>query len=113
MNKYITIICVCMLFFLSKKNYAQQLPIYSQYMFNDYLINSAYAGTYEFTPIILNHRNQWIGFGESAPQTSSISLHGSMGKNSALGSSMVYDKTYPISTTQMELSYAYHTILNG
>ena len=113
MKKYITIISVCILFLMSNKNHAQQLPIYSQYMFNDYLINSAYAGTYEFTPVILNHRNQWIGFGESAPQTSSISMHKSMGENSALGSSMIYDKTHPISTTQMELSYAYHAILNG
>ena len=113
MKKYITIISVCILFLMSNKNHAQQLPIYSQYMFNDYLINSAYAGTYDFTPVILNHRNQWIGFGESAPQTSSISMHKSMGKKSALGSSMIYDKTHPISTTQMELSYAYHTILNG
>ena len=113
MKKYITIISVCILFLMSNKNHAQQLPIYSQYMFNDYLINSAYAGTYDFTPVILNHRNQWIGFGESAPQTSSISMHKSMGENSALGSSMIYDKTHPISTTQMELSYAYHAILNG
>ena len=81
-------------------------------MFNDYLINSAYAGTYSFTPVMLNHRNQWMGFGESAPQTSSISMHGTAGKNSALGGSMLHDKTHPISQTQMELSYAYHTILN-
>jgi len=76
------------------------------------LINSAYAGTYNFTPMILNHRNQWIGFGDSAPQTSSISMHGRMGNNSALGGSMIYDQTYPISQTQMEFSYVHHAILN-
>ena len=112
MKQYITVICISVLLFMSKKSYTQQLPIYSQYMFNDYLINSAYAGTYAFTPIILNHRTQWVGFGDSAPQTSSISMHGRMGETSALGGSMLYDKTSPISNTQMELSYVYHAILN-
>ena len=113
MKKYIIIICVSILSCVSNKTNAQQLPVFSQYMFNDYLINSAYAGTYNFTPIILNHRNQWIGFGEAAPQTSSISMHGSIEKNSALGGSMIYDKTDNLSATQLELSYVYHAILNG
>ena len=112
MQKYIYILFISVLLLFQKQIQAQQLPIYSQYMFNDYLINSAYAGTYAFTPIILNHRNQWVGFGESAPQTSSISIHGSAGKNSAFGGSMLFDKTHPISQTQLELSYAYHTIMN-
>ena len=97
----------------SDKGYTQQLPIYSQYMFNDYLINAAYAGTYYFSPIVVNHRNQWIGFGDSAPQTSSISMHGGVGKKSALGTSIIHDQTNPISQTQMELSYAYQARLNN
>ena len=81
-------------------------------MFNEYLINAAYGGTYFFTPVIINHRNQWVGFGDSAPQTSSLSIHSSLGKNNALGSSMIYDKTHPISRTQLQLSYGQHIILN-
>ena len=112
MKRYIPILLICTFFSFTKKADAQQLPIYSQYMFNEYLINSAYAGTYYFTPVIINHRNQWVGFGDSAPQTSSFSIHSSLGKKSALGSSMIYDKTYPISRTQLELSYGHHIILN-
>ncbi len=112
MKKCNLIILLFLFLSFSDKGYTQQLPIYSQYMFNDYLINAAYAGTYYFSPIVVNHRNQWIGFGDSAPQTSSISIHGGVGKKSALGTSIIHDQTNPISQTQMELSYAYHAILN-
>ena len=71
---------ICIFLSFNKKMFSQQLPIYSQYMFNEYLINAAYAGTYHFTPMIINHRGQWVGFGDSAPQTSSISMHGAIGK---------------------------------
>ena len=109
MKKYIPIIFISVFLCFNKKVKSQALPIYSQYMFNEYLINSAYAGTYYFTPIIIYHRNQWIGFGDSAPQTSSISINSGLGKKSALGTSMIYDQTSPISRTQIEMSYAYNT----
>ena len=112
MKKYIPIIFICAFLCVIKKGYSQTLPIYSQYMFNEYLINAAYGGTYFFTPVIINHRNQWVGFGDSAPQTSSLSIHSSLGKNNALGSAMIYDKTYPISRTQLQISYGQHIILN-
>ena len=113
MKRYIIILFVCIFLSFNKYSDAQELPIYSQYMFNEYLINSAYAGTYYFTPVIINHRNQWVGFGDAAPQTSSLSLHGALGKKSAIGSSIIYDKTTPITRTQMELSYTYQARLNN
>lgn len=113
MKKHIIILLICIFLSISKKTYAQELPIYSQYMFNEYLINSAYGGTYYFTPVFVNHRNQWIGFGDSAPQTSSFSLHSAIGKKSALGTSMIYDKTGPINRTQLEMSYGYHIVLGN
>ncbi len=111
MKKYIPIIFIFVFLSFNKKGNSQALPIYSQYMFNEYLINSAYAGTYHFTPIIINNRNQWIGFGDSAPKTSSISAHTGFGEKSAIGASLISDKTSPISRTQIEATYGYHTIL--
>ena len=64
------------------------------------------------SPVIINHRNQWVGFGDSAPQTSSFSIHSALGTKSALGSSMIYDQTSPISRTQIEITYGHHIILN-
>ena len=76
-------------------------------MFNEYLINAAYAGTYDFTPIMINHRSQWVGFGESTPKTSSISAHTGLGDHSGIGGVILSDQTYPISRTQIETSYGF------
>ena len=112
MKKYIKICLLLIILIFSMKNInAQQLPIYSQYMFNEYLLNAAYSGTYNFTPVILNHRDQWTGFGDSAPQTSSLSMHSPISEKSSIGTAMIYDQTNPISKTQIELNYGYRTLL--
>ena len=40
---------------------AQQLPIYSQYMLNDFSMNPAIAGTQNYFDIKSDNRFQWIG----------------------------------------------------
>ena len=98
----------------TQKLKTQVLPIYSQYMFNPQLINTAYTGIYPYMPIIINHRSQWSGgFGEAAPQTSSISINQSIGNHNSLGGLLIYDQTNPISRTQIELNYGYRTRING
>ena len=54
---------------------AQQLPIYSQYLFNKYLINPAVAGSDGYTSLNLTTRQQWAGY-QGAPQTYSLSFNG-------------------------------------
>lgn len=49
-------------------SFAQQDPIYTQYMFNTQSINPAYAGTWESIGIIALTRQQWTGI-DGAPQT--------------------------------------------
>ncbi len=51
---------------------AQQIPLYSQYMFNRMLINPAVAGSVQDLPIQLSIRQQWVGF-DDAPSTQVIS----------------------------------------
>ena len=51
----------------------QQLPLYSQYSMNRFLINPAVAGTEGFTTISLTAREQWIGF-KGTPKTHSITI---------------------------------------
>jgi len=113
MKRYIQLLLLFSFLIIHKKGFNQELPIYSQYMFNEYLINAAYSGTYYFSPVIINHRNQWVGFGDSAPQTSSFSLHSAVGQKSALGTAMIYDKTNPITRTQLQMSYGYHVIIGN
>lgn len=51
---------------------SQQLPLYSQYLFNKFLINPAVAGSDGYTSFNLTAREQWIGY-SGAPRTFSVS----------------------------------------
>jgi type IX secretion system PorP/SprF family membrane protein len=71
MKKILIIIGVLI---LTGSLYAQQLPMYSQYMFNRMLINPGVTGSEENLPIQLAVRQQWVGF-EDAPSTQTLSAH--------------------------------------
>lgn len=60
---------------LSWKGYAQQAPQYTQYIFNELIINPAYAGSKEIVNANLTHRSQWVGI-EGAPTTQTFSVDG-------------------------------------
>jgi type IX secretion system PorP/SprF family membrane protein len=51
---------------------SQQLPIYSQYLYNKFLINPAVAGSDGYTSFNLTAREQWVGYA-GAPKTFSFS----------------------------------------
>lgn len=53
---------------------AQQEWNYTQYLFNLYDINSAYAGNHNTGSFALRHRSQWIGM-EGAPVSQQLSFH--------------------------------------
>ena len=59
--------------------YAQQDPQYSQYQFNQMIINPAYAGTKDVLSAVIDVRKQWSGF-DGAPSTQSFSFHGPLKK---------------------------------
>ncbi len=72
-----TLILLIFLFaIIWQSSQAQQMPQYSQYMFNDFCINPAVAGTKSSQPIMAMIRNQWVGL-DDAPITQTISFHGS------------------------------------
>ncbi|MCC9167354.1 PorP/SprF family type IX secretion system membrane protein [Pontibacter harenae] len=53
--------------------YAQQAPQYTQYIFNEQVINPAYTGSKEVLTINATHRSQWAGI-EGAPVTQTLSV---------------------------------------
>ena len=53
---------------------AQQLPQFTQYMFNTISVNPAYAGSREALNLTVLHRNQWAGL-DGNPVTSTFSMH--------------------------------------
>ena len=54
--------------------FAQQLPQFTQYMFNTISINPAYAGSRETLSVVGLHRSQWVGL-EGGPETQTLSVH--------------------------------------
>lgn len=52
--------------------YSQQTPQYSQYLRNQFMVNPAAAGVYDFLDITLSGRWQWVGFNDG-PRTAYLS----------------------------------------
>lgn len=101
------ILFTLLLAFMIKSISAQQLPYYSQYMLNSFLLNPAVAGTEEGIPLALTYRNQWAGFADS-PKTIALSANGMMGERVGLGGIVFSERTGPLSKTGFQASYAYH-----
>jgi type IX secretion system PorP/SprF family membrane protein len=55
--------------------FAQQDAKYNLYMFNDMVYNPAVAGSSEGFHTVLLNRNQWIGWGDGQPQTTTGFIH--------------------------------------
>ncbi|MCC5930047.1 MAG: type IX secretion system membrane protein PorP/SprF [Cyclobacteriaceae bacterium] len=67
-------LCALLLLLSISSVQAQKKPQYSQYMFNNYLINPAIAGIEQFADVKMGYRNQWSGI-DGAPQTYYTSFH--------------------------------------
>lgn len=59
--------------------YAQQMPQYSQYLRNQYMVNPGAAGVYDFIDVTVSGRMQWLGF-TNAPMTSYASVSAPLSK---------------------------------
>ena len=87
--------------------FAQQDPQFSQYQFNQMVINPAYAGSRDALSAVVNVRQQWSGF-DGAPRTQAFSLHGPLKKKRiGLGLSGYADQIGPKKTVGVYGSFAY------
>ncbi len=92
---------------------AQQSPQFTQYMFNDFVINPAVAGTSDFYQIRTNHRFQWLGITDP-PLTNTLSFYGPHEKlPMGFGAYFYNDVTGPTSRTGLTGSYAYNIEISG
>jgi type IX secretion system PorP/SprF family membrane protein len=80
-------ILVIMFLLLMQRTYAQQSPLYSQYLFNMTTINPAYAGDTALAGVNLLYRRQWIADGgvKGAPKTFSGTWLHKRGEESSVG----------------------------
>ena len=97
--------------FLGLKVLAQQEPLFTQYFVNDMVVNPAVSGSKTYNPLIIQSRQQWLGF-EDAPLTSSLSYHGALNNRSAMGGYLMFDKATPSMQVNLNLNYAYHIPLD-
>jgi len=96
----------------SLSSYGQQVPQYSQYMLNDYILNPATTGQHDYWEVKSNNRLNWVGITD-APRTFILSTHGPFKKkNMGMGGSVFADITGPTSRVGFYLSYAYHLKLS-
>lgn len=87
--------------------FAQQDPLYSQYMFNPLSVNPAYAGSRGVMNGALVYRKQWVDF-PGAPSTAVFAINTPMRKGKVgLGFEVVSDKIGPKTSTGAYLAYAY------
>lgn len=105
MKKIMILTMICVTFGVNL--FAQQMPHFSQYMFNDFFINPAVAGTKNYSPLRLTLRNQWTNFTD-APKTQTLSFHTNYFEGMGVGAMIINDKTGPLNQTGLELAYAYH-----
>ena len=90
--KRIIIILVMVVLGLEYSN-AQQLPQFTQYMYNTISVNPAYAGSRDALSIVGLNRNQWAGF-DGGPQTQTLSIHSPLrNEKIGLGLSLLNDKS--------------------
>lgn len=125
------IILTCFVCMLAMTTNAQQLPLFSQYIMNGYLLNPAMAGYDGYTSFNLTGRQQWLGF-PNAPQTESFSAQTRILKKSfviksrsvtnkkfkpstngrvGLGGFIYHDLNGAVERTGFQGSYAYHIFI--
>jgi type IX secretion system PorP/SprF family membrane protein len=86
---------------------AQQDPQYSQYMFNQVVINPAYVGSREALSAAMDLRKQWIAM-EGSPRTGTISLHGPLRiKSIGLGGHLINEAIGPSKWNAAYFDFAY------
>lgn len=108
--------------------WSQQVPLYSQYMLNGFLLNPAVAGSEGYTAVNLTAREQWIGL-KNGPGTYALSFQtrilkksyisrsssvrkrqrrGSRSGNVGVGGYLFNDRNGAVERIGLKGTYAYH-----
>lgn len=86
---------------------SQQLPQFTQYMYNTISINPAYAGSRDALSIVGLHRSQWVGF-RGGPITQTLSIHTPLRNDRiGLGLSFIEDDLGPQNFSYLYADFSY------
>ncbi|QQS28331.1 MAG: type IX secretion system membrane protein PorP/SprF [Sphingobacteriales bacterium] len=102
----------CLLLTFCTYLHAQRDTRYTQYMFNQQMLNPGYTGSTESLSFTGIGRLQWVGI-EGAPKSVGLSAHSPLGKQKkfGVGGYIAYDKIGVHNQTSAYASYAYKFIL--
>jgi type IX secretion system PorP/SprF family membrane protein len=84
---------------------AQQLPVYSQYTFNKFLLNPATAGSDGYTTISVVAREQWVGF-KGTPKTHAVTIDSRLLRNSFISKNVSVRKKQRLSSRSGRVGWA-------
>lgn len=87
-------------------SHAQQDPQYTQYMYNQNIINPAYAGTNDLLTVTSLYRQQWSGV-NGAPETFTLSGSSPIGNNVGVGLSFISDQIGPVKEQNIYGDFSY------
>lgn len=101
------------IFLLACVAYGQQLPQFTQYAWNNYAWNPAFAGVNQYWEGTSMNRYQWLGNVTDAPRTFTLSAHGPLkDPNIALGGYVYTDVVGPTRRIGFQASFTYHVRLS-
>jgi type IX secretion system PorP/SprF family membrane protein len=107
MNRYILFLSVANILLVNKMLFAQQQPIFTQYMFNGLVLNPAYSGSQESITMTGSARRQWSGI-KGAPITEMASIHSPLKfSRSAAGLVAIHDQVGVTNQSMIYGTYAY------
>lgn len=92
--------------------FAQQIPNFSLYNMNHYLVNPAATGLTDKIPVSLSYRKMYAGFTNS-PSIQYLSANGKVGADMGVGARIFNFQAGPLSKTGIEGTYSYHISLGG
>jgi type IX secretion system PorP/SprF family membrane protein len=100
------LILIFFILLIAQQSHAQQDPQYTQYMYNMNVINPAYAGISEGLSVGALYRSQWVGL-DGGPETFTFNIHSPVGKQLAIGLSVISDKIGPVEETNAYVDVSY------
>ncbi len=98
--------------FMIQTSSAQQIPNFSMYNMNHYLLNPAATGTTDRLPVSLSYRKMWAGF-DNSPSVQYLSADMLVAKSMGVGARLFNFQAGPLRKTGLEGSYSYHLSLGS